>query len=276
MQRKCNVAIIGTPRSASSYLAKYLVANGWKVPEFGEAPEMSSSDFNPEGYFENTFLNLLNDQVIRARFGTKHSFLYPPEFAGGQIADFNSSFLYDLDDNFIECPTDYESNLEFYTGKMWDVWGLTRMKEGGKWHKAYSRRGISNSDGVQRAIKNFNHYLSCNDSLVLKDSRLTFTLPLFGDGVDKVIVLGRNKADLVSSIRRHYGQNIFTRKKVNGYSWVSNHFNYKIGSMSYAEFDSRFNDFYSSITQDFPVAYVSQDQFGDQNTLTSILDFLKN
>ena len=73
MLSRCNVAIIGTPRSASSFLAKFLVSQGWTTPRFGDAPEMSASNFNPEGYFENTFLNLLDDQIIRAHFGLQQN-----------------------------------------------------------------------------------------------------------------------------------------------------------------------------------------------------------
>ena len=274
MLSRCNVAIIGTPRSASSFLAKFLVSQGWTTPRFGDAPEMSASNFNPEGYFENTFLNLLDDQIIRAHFGLQHSFLFPPAFPKSEDAGIDANFTFDIDETSLDIPLDYESNLEFYTGDNWDVWGLTRMRVGGKWYKAYSNRNISTSEGLNKAILMFNEYLKRNSSLVLKDSRLTFTLNFFRGGIDKVIILRRKEDGLVSSIKRHYGKNIFTNFPVNGYPWVSNHFNYKIGVMDYFEFDSRYDAFCSFATQHFQTLYINQEDIKEKEVQNSIIEFL--
>jgi hypothetical protein len=276
MKAKPNLAIIGTPRSASSFLAKFFVLRGWQVPNYGDSITMSASQFNPEGYFENTYFNLLNDQIIRSRFGLEHSFLYPPKFSAIDSRFFATDFFYDLEETFIDFPEDYLSNLKDYTGEEWDVWGLTRMSEGEKWHRAYSARNISSSAQIMKATSEFNSYLSKTDSVVLKDSRLTFTLDLFAKGIDKVIILQREENSLSSSIRNHYGKNIFTNNRAKGFSWVSNHFNYKIGPMSFEDFSQRYEDFYSEIEKNYSVLRINQNLLSEDSTIKTLIDFVEN
>jgi hypothetical protein len=276
MKAKSNVAIIGTPRSASSFLAKLIVMRGWQVPSYGDSTTMSASQFNPEGYFESTYLNLLNDQIIRSRFGTPHSFLYPPKIPTLDSEFSDPEFFFDLDEAHIDCPKDYLSNLKAYTGVDWDVWGLSRMIEGEKWHKAYSARKISSFEQVIRAISDFNTYLTNTDSLIIKDSRLTFTLDLFARGIDKVIILQREEAGLSASIRNHYGKNIFTQNRVMDFSWVSNHFNYKVGPMSFEDFSQRYEDFYMHIEKSCNVLRVNQHRLSEESTIRKIVNFVEN
>ncbi len=276
MKAKSNVAIIGTPRSASSFLAKLIVMRGWQVPHYGDLTTMSASQFNPEGYFESTYLNLLNDQIIRSRFGNAHSFLYPPKISNSDAEFLDQGFFFDLDEAHVDCPKDYLSNLKAYTGVDWDVWGLSRMVEGEKWHKAYSVRKISSFEQVTQAISDFNAYLSSTHSLVIKDSRLTFTLDLFAKGIDKVIILQREESGLSSSIRNHYGKNIFTKNTVKDFSWVSNHFNYKVGPMSFGDFSQRYEDFYSDIEKSCSVLRVNQHKLSEESTIREIIEFVEN
>jgi hypothetical protein len=101
-----NVAVIGTPRSGSSFLARTLVDLGFKLPDLGEEVIMNSSSFNPQGYFESTTVNLLNDQLIRCKFGLKYSFLTPPKVNNHSTEIQQRNFSYDLDLNTVTIPID--------------------------------------------------------------------------------------------------------------------------------------------------------------------------
>ena len=274
MRTKCNLAIIGTPRSASSALAKILVAEGWSVPKFGDAPDMSPSKFNAEGYFESTFLNLMNDQIIRARFGLDYSFLFPPEYSDVSELEISDDFFFDLYDQSLDIPSNYLETIQSYTGEDWDVWGLTRMLQGGKWHKAYSTRSLASGVSLKTSIDDFNRYLSAENGVVLKDSRLTFTLDLFSDNVDKVIVLSREDSGLTSSIRNHYGKNIFTSQRCDPFSWVSNHFNYKIKPMTLDSYVDRYASFSKALTKNKKVLFLDQSELRSENYLTPLLEFI--
>ena len=274
MLPKCNLAIIGTPRSASSALAKILVAEGWSVPKFGDAPSMSPSKFNIDGYFESTFLNLMNDQIIRARFGMDHSFLFPPEYSDVTKLRILDDFFFDLCNKNLDIPTDYLELIQFYTGEDWDVWGLTRMLKGGKWHKAYSTRSLSSGFSLKTSIDDFNQYLAAENRIVLKDSRLTFTLDLFSNNINKVIVLSREDSGLIASIRNHYGKNIFTSKKCEPFPWVSNHFNYKIKPMTFDSYKERYISFSKALTKNKKVLFLDQSELRSGDNLTSLLEFI--
>jgi hypothetical protein len=126
------------------------------------------------------------------------------------------------------------------------------------------------------ATSDFNNFLSKTDSVVLKDSRLTFTLDLFAQGIDKVIILQREENSLASSIRNHYGQNIFTNNRAKGFSWVSNHFNYKIGPMSFEDFSQRYEDFYLEIEKNYSVLRVNQHLLSEDSTIRTLIDFVEN
>jgi hypothetical protein len=274
MSPKCNLAIIGTPRSASSALAKILVSEGWSVPQFGNSPDMSPSKFNTDGYFESTFLNLMNDQIIRARFGMIYSFLFPPEFSDIKDSGISDDFFFDLDAQSLDIPSDYLESIRLYTGEDWDVWGLTRMLQGGKWHKAYSTRSLATGISLKNSIVDFNQYLASEKGFVMKDSRLTFTLDLFSNNIDKVIVLSREDSGLTASIRNHYGQNIFTSRTCDPFPWVSNHFNYKIQPMTFDSYADRYISFSKALTKNKEVLFLDQSDLRSENYLTPLLEFI--
>jgi hypothetical protein len=274
MHAKCNLAIIGTPRSASSALAKILVSEGWSVPKFGDAPTMSPSKFNTEGYFESTFLNLMNDQIIRARFGMDYSFLFPPKYSDVTKLEISENFFFDLREESLDIPSDYLEWIQHYTGEEWDVWGLTRMLPGGKWHKAYSTRSLSSGISLKASINAFNQYLSEEKGMVLKDSRLTFTLDLFNDNIDKVIVLSREDNGLTLSIRNHYGKNIFTSETCEPFPWVSNHFNYRVKPMSFDSYKDRYTSFSNALTKNKKVLFLDQSELRSDNKMNTLLEFI--
>jgi len=274
---KPNVAIIGTPRSGSSFLSQLFVNHGWEIPVFEYSIPMSSSKFNPEGYFESTNINLLNDQLIRGLYGEDFSFLFPPKFNAPEGNTIIKDFHFDLSGETVQIPDNYQENLQLYTGEVWDVWGLTRMSAGEKWHKAYSKLGICNQIEVAKKLEQANYYLMSSQGKIVKDSRLTFTIQLFKKSITKIVILTREKGDLKTSIRNHYGQRIFTKETHEGFTWVSNHFNYKIAPMEFEEYLCRYESYYNFIESTFPdVMRVNLESLNDENVRRSILSFCGN
>jgi hypothetical protein len=274
---KPNVAIIGTPRSGSSFLSQLFVNHGWEIPVFENSIPMSSSKFNPEGYFESTNINLLNDQLIRGLYGEDFSFLFPPKFNAPEGNTIIKDFHFDLSGETVQIPDNYQDNLQLYTGEDWDVWGLTRMSAGEKWHKAYSNLGICNQIEVAKKLEQANDYLMSSQGKIVKDSRLTFTIQLFKKSIPKIVILTREKGDLETSIRNHYGQRIFTKETHEGFTWVSNHFNYKIAPMEFEEYLCRYESYYNFIESTFPdVMRVNLESLNDENVRRSILSFCGN
>lgn len=271
---KPNVAIVGTPRSGSSFLSQFFVDQGWQIPSFENSIPMSGSKFNPDGYFESTNINLLNDQLIRGLYGEQYSFLYPPKISNTGPRIEIENFSFDLAEETVQIPADYQENIVSYTGENWDVWGLTRMVDGGKWHRAYSRLGISNQDDLRAQLASIKNYLSSTTGKIVKDSRLTFTMQMFGDIFSKVIILTRDSETLEKSIKNHYGQRIFTNDTYEGYSWVSNHFNYRIAPMDFKEYLIRYETYYTNIENSCPnVLRVRLESLNDEQVKKSILSF---
>jgi hypothetical protein len=270
--RKPNIAIIGTPRSGSSYLTKLLVANGWNIPYENDAISMGSYNFNPDGYFESTQINLLNDQLIRFTYGQKYSFLNPPPTDSSNL---RQDFYFDLDETTLEIPDDYLKNIYEYTGQSWDVWGITRMLPGEKWHKAYSRNNLASYAGISASKEKLKNYLSQSSGLVVKDSRLTFTLNEFSTAFDKIIILTRGAAGLVQSIRGHYGTRMFNKGEMfDEFKWVSNHFNYKIPDTSYEQFAHRYEDAYSLISRSNDCFRINQSDLSSKDEISRLSRFL--
>ena len=235
---------------------------------------MSSSKFNPEGYFESTNINLLNDQLIRGLYGEDYSFLFPPEMSNSEGETIIKDFYFDLSEDMVQIPDNYKDNLELYTGEDWDVWGLTRMTDGEKWHRAYSKLGMSNQVEVTNKLEHVNYYLMSSQGKIVKDSRLTFTIQLFVRYIPKIVILTRENGALEKSIKNHYGQRIFTNKVHDGFTWVSNHFNYKIAPMEFEEFLNRYESYYNFIESTYPdVLRVSLESLNDENVRRSILSF---
>ena len=271
LMNRPNVAVIGTPRSGSSFLSKLLVDNGWLIPFETGAPTMAAYSFNPDGYFESTLINLLNDQLIRASFGETFSFLNPPDVSKKSKG---TNFSFDLDEDTVDIPKGFLENLEEYTSQNWDVWGISRMMPGGKWHKAYSRHKIDTSENIESTFDGVKQYLSKKSGYVVKDSRLSFTLNGFENSIDKVIILGRKKDGLVSSIQNHYGKRIFTDQVHAPFEWVSNHFNYKIPPMDFEDFQQRYRNAYSSISPSYEVFELDQSELNDEKKVAELSNFL--
>lgn len=267
-----NVAIIGTPRSGSSFLSKLLVENGWLIPFEASAPPMAAYSFNPEGYFESTLINLLNDQLIRASFGEAYSFLNPPDVSKNLE---NPDFSFDLDENTVQIPNDFLQSIKEYTSQDWDVWGISRMLPGGKWHKTYSRHRVDNNANIESTFEGIKSYLSKGSGFVLKDSRLSFTLNNFGNSINKVVILGRQKEGLISSIQTHYGKRIFSDLVYEPFKWVSNHFNYKIPPMDFGDFQKRYENAYSILNPSFEVFELDQSELNDANKVAELSTFLE-
>jgi len=266
-----NIAIVGTPRSGSSYLTKLLVKNGWKIPYEGDDMAMKAYNFNPDGYFESTQINLLNDQMIRAQYGLKYSFLNPPPINSRNL---DKNFFYDLNEESVEIPDDYAKNISKYTGQSWDVWGITRMLPGEKWHKAYSKNNLISRAGILESREKVKSYLGQSSGMVVKDSRLTFTLGEFEGVFDKIIILTREETGLVQSIRGHYGSRIFGGENFENFNWVSNHFNYKLPKTSYSEFAERFEDAYRLISSSHDCFTINQSALSNDDEISRLSRYL--
>ena len=267
-----NIAIVGTPRSGSSFLTKLLVANGWNIPYENDRISMESYSFNPDGYFESTQINLLNDQLIRAAYGLEYSFLNPPPVDSSNL---DEDFYFDLDEKTVEIPEDYMENISQYTGQSWDVWGITRMLPGEKWHKAYSKNNLASRDTLLQSKHKVNQYLNGSAGLVVKDSRLTFTLGEFDRVFDKVIILTRKENGLVQSIRGHYGTRIFSGEGAfDKFEWVSNHFNYKLPKISYNQFSQRYEEAYKRISHSHDCFTISQSNLNSPGEISKLSQFL--
>ncbi len=198
---------------------------------------------NPDGYFEDTWFALLNDQIIRLRYGIERSFLQVyaddrPSMTGDR------NFHFDLTRETVVVPPDYVERLPHYTGLDWDIWGLTRMMPGGKWHSCYSEAGLADYRGVQRARGRVSQAIAeaatSGVRMAIKDPRLVFTLPALQLDAD-VIVLTRADTKVKASMRRHYGPRLFTDQAYEGFQWVSNHFNYQIRPQSFEDYSAAFD-----------------------------------
>lgn len=223
-------------------MARVIVDSG--IPLF-QGPlnlQMSASEFNAGGYFEDVWLTLLNDQLIRMAWGPSASMLFVPEL---DCPDWDSierqrAFRYDLDSDSVIIPADYEENLEAYTGHDWDVWGLTRMLPGTKWHQCYRRAGISQGVEVVTMAEQFGRTLANSDTpVVVKDPRMALTMP-FLDIECRVVLLHRDPDAVLRSMRRHYGPRLFTDEPYDGFDWVSNHFNYRVPPQAFSVYWSRY------------------------------------
>ena len=233
------VVVLSLPRSGSSAIGKILNDSGVEPFKWKDIITQGTSEFNKYGYWEDVGLNLINDNLIRAAYGQNSSFLHTSSI-NTRNSDLNisDSFFFDIDEKTLQIPTDYTDRLIDYTGHDWDVWGLTRMLKGNKWYKCYSRFAVENKNSLLASINEYQDLLlkrSLKGNIFIKDPRLIFTHNYWDFPENtKFIVIERNKTDLLKSIRNHYGQRLFTDNLFEGYSWVSNHFNYKI---SYQSFD---------------------------------------
>tara|TARA_A100001015_G_scaffold319911_1_gene444460 strand:+ start:422 stop:1252 length:831 start_codon:yes stop_codon:yes gene_type:complete len=247
-----NYFILSIPRSGSSYLADNLIKSGKKNFNFFSKINMNSYELNPKGYNENTFVTLLNDQMIKLYYGSRYSFLYPPfKNTSHKNINFNVNFSYDLDKKNIYIPKNYKKNLYSFTGFNWDVWGLSRMSSKKKWYQAYQKHNLKNYNDILIAKKKFENKLNSINNYIIKDPRFMFTFKHYNIKNFKILLLMRNKKDLLNSLRRHYGSRLFTKKYLPNSNIVSNHFNLKVGYLSYSKFYDRYIYFMKIIKKEF-------------------------
>lgn len=249
-----SVLIVSPPRSGSSLVAQLLESGGFTTDKVDKNKvKINPSNFNKNGYKEDVCFTLLNDQLTKCLYGENYSFIYAPNnlkikffFENINFTDLQKiipeNYKYDIDEQTIFLPLDYEKKIKKYTGLDWDVWGLTRMQEEGKWYKVYSKFKVSNKKEILIKLKEFSEKLKNKNKYYLKDPRLIFSLPIFWKQIKnekyaKIIFIERNQKDTIDSMRSHYGQRLFTDKFIdNKMKIVSNHFNYKIGSQNVNEY----------------------------------------
>jgi hypothetical protein len=245
---KDNFFILSKPRSGSSMLSNILIENGLTNFSFQESTTMNAHEHNTDGYFEDVKLTLLNDQIIKAKYGNEFSFLFPPAHWSAKELNENIEFVYDLDKTTVVIPDDFRDRLLYYTNNKWDVWGLTRMLTGGKWHRAYSKHNVDNIQNILQTIKDFKEIYNSTDGLLIKDPRMIFTILDFNIANSKIIFLQRKSECVVRSCRKHYGPHLFdTQDRYENFPYASNHFNLKVGEMSFDEYGARYANFESLI-----------------------------
>jgi hypothetical protein len=273
------IAVIGTPRSGSSYLTSVLLELGCELPTAHSKVEANHYEFNADGYFEDTFFTLLNDQIIRIMFGENYSFLNPPDtrncaWEKNSVIESidRTNFSYDLVQDSVDVPEDFTENLIEYTGQPWDVWGLSRMTPGKKWHGVYSQLGIHTAEGVSNALSTFQSQGRLETTpMVYKDSRLTFTLPAFGDFFHGGIFLTRDAMPLKESMRGHYGKRLFTESTYAGHNWVSNHFNFKVPPILIEVFLERYERAADIAAESMPILRLNLKQVSDREVCKKVV-----
>jgi hypothetical protein len=275
-----NYFILSLPRSGSSYLTSMLLKLGKKNFNFFLKIKPNHYELNKDGYYENTFVTLLNDQLIRLNYGLKYSFLYPPSYnIFKKPNNFNKSYSYDLDDTNVFIPKNYSNKLYDYTGFNWDVWGLSRMQQKKKWHKIYEKYNLKTFKEIKLSKIRFERKINALNDYVIKDPRFLLTFKYYNLKNFKIILINRDKNELLKSLRRHYGKNLFTKKYLPESKIVSNHFNHKVGYISYSEFCERYNSVKFFLKKKFK-SRVLDVNFNrliklEKNTLNKINDFIK-
>lgn len=252
--KRNTIIVVGPPRSGTSLITKLCISSGLKLNLLKDSKFFGSSKMNPTGYHEEVRLTLINDQLIRACYGNQFSFLFPPEISQclGPICEKLKNFSYDIDEANLEIPKDFKNNLEYYTGNNYDYWGLSRMINPERWYKAYKKFDVNTGSKINKFLKIYKDKMDSKESFVVKDPRLSFTLPLFYLSGCKVIIVEREKDKIVRSMKRHYGPRIFSKKVFDNYNWVSNHFNLKIPPLSKSLFFKRYAKAFERIKGIYP------------------------
>ena len=244
------VIILSLPRCGSSITANLVSSAGYETNINSEL--LGPSSFNKDGYFEDVQITLLNDQLIKMVYGMDHSFLHIPsleDFKTKTKSKLNqTTFSYDLDESTVYTPKNYINKIKEYSGCDWDVWGLTRMIEGEKWYKCYSKYKLSNFNLINKTLNELvNTINNYPKNLIIKDPRLAFTIPFYRFNDYKIIFIRRSKDKLLESMQKHYGSNIFSINYLPDTNYCSNHFNYKI---KFQNFEYYYNT-YNSIIEEF-------------------------
>jgi hypothetical protein len=246
------IIVLSLPRCGSSIVTNLISSAGYCNQISSDSKLLGPSSFNSDGYFEDTLITLLNDQLIRMVYGMDYSFIHTPSFNDFQLKSQlplnNPLFNFDLTQDTIFTPNEYSNKIKEYSGCDWDVWGLTRMVDGEKWYKCYSKYKVDNYENIKETLNNLvDNINSFSQNLVIKDPRLALTIPFYNIQNCKVIYVKRNKQDSLSSMRKHYGINMFTKNYIPDTEYCSNHFNYKV---KYQDFDYYY-DTYTSIIENY-------------------------
>lgn len=269
------ILILGAPRTGTSLFARILSESGIKTIKDKSTVKMNSHGFNPDGYFENNLFNLLNDQLIRIYYGDKSSFLY----VGKRKKYINNSFTFDINEKTIFFPKDFSKRIDYYTDNSWDTWALSRMTDGGKWHKCYSKNKIESFKEIMEKKKYFKKIINGKyyKNFFLKDPRLSLLLDLYVDIKNvKIIHMIRKEKDLLNSIRKHYGKNLFKKKFIHK-NIVSNYFNYKIGYQNFKYYNDFINNHIKkiSLTKKIPYLKIDYNDLIDKKLNNQIESFFK-
>lgn len=239
-----NIIVLSLPRSGSSLLANLLESSGYVNYTTDNSHLLNSSEFNKNGYFEDTGITLLNDQLIRLSYGMDYSFLHSPsldKFKNILVTN-NSEYSYDNDDVFF--PNDYSKNIKKYCGVDWDSWGLTRMLEGGKWYRCYDAYKVKNYTQILDKLTSIKNDVNSKSNLIIKDPRMALVVSLYGFDNCKYVYIKREKDEILRSMRNHYGANLFSDNCIDETEYCSNFFNYKV---KYQSFDYYYNEYTSII-----------------------------
>jgi hypothetical protein len=262
-------------------LAGLVASAGYRLQLRPDSEFTSASEFNRDGYNEEVALTLLNDQIIRMKWGMGASNLYIPPVAleaGRQLPTDGGSFCFDLDEGSVYLPDQFLERVEQYTGTKWDVWGLSRMCPGQKWYKAYSRHSVATGADVMERIREYAGLLNHEASgVVVKDPRLGLTLEHYGLDASRhrIIRVLRDPDAVMKSMRRHFGDRLFTEDFLPGdRRIVSNHFNYQIGSQPFEEYWCRYNAIISDNITNFAVLELAYEKIIDGSQLALLEDYL--
>ncbi len=258
-------------------MGQLLSDSGVEQLQLGEIENQSASKFNKGGYFEDSTFNLCLDNLIRFTHGFRNSFIFNKGMKPNRevmIKNLKNNFdsEYDLNENTVEVPANYEDSLLEYTGHDWDVWGLTRMSEGGKWHRAYSRAEVETGrKAFDKFVKLYSRLEVTKNSFV-KDPRMIYLLPLVDVSIPTVLVK-RKPEKILESMKNHYGPNLFSRKVVYA-DWVSNHFNYAIQPQDFEEFYSTYLLFEEYARHNMNVEEIAYENLQDTKELQRLSKFV--
>lgn len=271
-----NILILSLPRSGSSVMAQLIASAGYKNYINNNSELITPSQFNKDGYFEDTFITLLNDQLIRFCYSLENSFLYTPSLEQFKNLNLNNVKKSNWDMLDVYFPPNYKDKIKEYTGCDWDVWGLTRTLKGEKWHKCYSKFGIQHGKDVIYKLNELVNTINKQDNLVIKDPRLALIAPLYNLKNTKIIYIKRNKKDTLKSMRRHYGKDLFTQNYLPNTKYCSNHFNYKIGYQDYNYYYKTYNNIIKEYIKDKNSLTVEYENLLNPDTIKNINNFIQS
>jgi hypothetical protein len=268
-----NILILSLPRSGSSIILQLIASAGYKPYTGPGSCLLGPSDLNRGGYFEDTQLNLLNDQLIKILYGDKYSFLFAPKYIINKLPK-DSNFRYDVSDDSVFVPSDFYSNINKYTGRDWDVWGLSRMAPGEKWYKCYSKYNVDTFGSIISTLDSTVDYINRQDGLIIKDPRMALVAHLYNLSNLKIIYVERKKSEILASMKRHYGRNLFSNELIDNAKICSNFFNYKIQPQLFSQYYNRYTTFIKNYIKDKKSISIDYNNIQQQDTIDKINKFI--